>query len=337
MATSNRRRFLQDSLGLAGLGLLAGCGRSVFPGSVSKQLPRVGFLDATSPLVRARSMEAFREGLRAQGLGEGQDYILEVRFAEGSNERLPALADELVRLPVDVIVTLSLPAVLAARDATATTPIVMAGVGVDPVALGLAASLARPGGNVTGIANLNVAVTSKRVGLLRETLPVLDRLALLDDLNGAARGVATEEGRSAAGALGIQFSALPLRDESDLEAAFEAATRQQVHALLVPGSPFFQSNLDRIVELAAQHRLPAIYPHRLFVEAGGLMGYATNEATNFRKAAMYVHKILAGTKVADLPIEQPTEFDFVINLKTAYALGLTIPPSVLQQATEVIE
>ncbi len=336
-----RRDFLHGSLALAGLALLSGCGLASLPRSEPKRATRVGFLDSTSPQLTAPNLDAFREGMRAQGYEEGQDYVLESRHSEGMSERLPDLAVELVSLPVDVMLASTRIAITAARNATATIPIVMTNLGSNPVAFGLVESLARPGGNVTGVANLGVVLTGKRVELLKQMLPALARLAMLQDVvDGGPSAANTEnvaEAQPVASALGIQLQVHPVRSASDLDAAFEAATREHAEALLVPGSTFFQINRTRIIELAAQHHLPAIYGQRAWTEEGGLMAYAPNQAAAYRNVATFVSKILKGAKPADLPVEQPTTFDFVINLKTAQALGLTIPPSVLAQATEVIQ
>jgi len=275
--------------------------------------------------------------MRAHGYQEGSDYVLEIRSADGRLERLPSLADELVNLPVDIIVTGGAPATVAAKSATTTVPIVMGNFGGDPVALGLVASLSQPGGNITGSVNLNTDLTAKRVDLLKQTLPALARLAILQDVASPGNAGNVAEAQSAALTLGVRLQILPVQRAEDLDVAFEAAVRQHADALLVPGSSFFQLNRARLVGSAAEHRLPTAFEERQFAEAGGLMAYGANQQANYRNAAAYVDKILKGAKPGDLPIEQPTKFDFVVNLTTAQALGLTIPPSVLQQATEVIQ
>jgi putative ABC transport system substrate-binding protein len=297
----------------------------------------VGFLESTSAQLTAPSLEAFRQAMRAQGHDEGRDYVLESRYAEGRGDLLPGLAAELASLPVDVMLGTSLIAILAAKKATATIPIVMADVGSNPVDFGLVESMARPGGNVTGTVNLGVLLTGKRVELLKQLLPALTRLAMFQDVEGPGNAEPVAGAQPVASTLGIQLQVLPVRSANELDAAFEAAIREHAEALLVLGSTFFQLNRTRIIELAAQHHLPAIYGKREWAEAGGLVTYAANDAASFRNAATFVGKILKGAKPADLPIEQPSEFDLVINLKTARALGLTIPPSMLQQATEVIQ
>jgi putative ABC transport system substrate-binding protein len=275
--------------------------------------------------------------MRAEGYEEGRDYVLEQRYAEGRNEQLLDLATELVRLPVDVMLAAGTPPTTAAKSATQTIPIVMTSVGSDPVALGLVESLAWPGGNVTGTANLNVALGGKRMDLLKGIVPSLIRLAVLQDLANPTNVLTIDGDQPAAQTLGIQLQNLPFSSVNDLVPAFETATRQQADALKVPGSSFFQINRELIVELAAIYHLPAVYEQREFAAAGGLMAYAANQSASFRTVATYVAKILKGAKPADLPVEQAATFDFVINLRTAQALGLTIPQSVLAQATEVIQ
>jgi putative ABC transport system substrate-binding protein len=279
--------------------------------------------------------------MRAQGYEEGQDYVLESRHSEGRSERLPDLATELVSLPVDVMLASTLIAITAAKNATATIPIVMTNLGSNPVAFGLVDSLARPGGNVTGTANLGVLLTGKRVELLKQLLPALARLAMFQDAVGGGPSAANAgdfaEAQPVARTLGIQLHVLPMGSANDLEAAFEAAIRAHAEALLMPGSTFFQLNRTRIIELAAQHHLPAMYGQRQWAEEGGLMAYAPDQAATYRNVATFVSKILKGAKPADLPVEQPNTFELVVNLKTAQALGIAVPPSVLQQATEIIQ
>jgi len=332
-----RRQFVQGGLALAGLGLLSGCGLAARPRTEPKRAARLGFLDSTSPRLTAPNLDAFRQGMRAQGYEEGQNYVLESRHSEGRDELLPDLAAELVNLPVDVLLASTLIANLAAKNATATIPIVMTNIGSDPVAFGLAESLARPGGNVTGTANLGVLLTGKRVDLLKQVFPALARLAMLQDAASPGNAGNVAEAQAAARTLGIQLQVLPVRSTNDLDAAFEMAIREHAEALLVLGSTFFQINRTRIIELAAQHHLPAMYAQRGWATAGGLMAYDANQAATYRNVATFVSKILKGAKPADLPVEQPTEFELIVNLKTAQALGLTIPQSILQQATETVQ
>jgi len=297
----------------------------------------VGFLDATSPQLTDLNLDAFRQGMRAQGYQEDQDFILEIRYAEGREDLLPDLAAELISLPVEVILASRLPAILAAKNATSTIPIVMTNIGSDPVAFGLVESLARPAGNVTGTANLGVLLSGKRVDLLKQMLPALARLAVFQDVASPGNAGNVAEAQAAARALGIQVQVLPVRSANDLDAVFDAAVQAHAEALLVLGSVFFQTNRTRIIKLAAQHRLPAMYGLREGAEEGALMAYAASFAASYRSAATYVSKILQGAKPADLPVEQAATFDFIINLKTAQTLGLSVPPSVLAQATELIQ
>jgi putative ABC transport system substrate-binding protein len=337
MITQTRREFLRSGLAVAGLALLSGCDLGSRPRTEPKRAARVGFLDSTSAQLTAPNLDAFRQGMGAQGYEEGQDYVLESRSAEGREELLPGLAAELVSLPIDVMLASRLPAIIAAKHATATIPIVMTNVGTDPVVFGLVDSLARPGGNVTGTVNLSMLLTGKRVELLKQLLPALARLAMFQDVTSPGNDGNVAEAKPVARTLGIQLHIIPMQSADNLDAAFEAASRAHAEALLVFGSTFFQTNRTRIIELAAQHRLPAIYGLREWTEEGGLMAYAPSQAASYRNAATFVSKILKGAKPADLPIEQATSFDFVINLKTAQMLGLTIPQSILQQATEIIQ
>jgi putative ABC transport system substrate-binding protein len=332
-----RRRLLRSSLALTGLALLSGCGLTSLPGTLSKRTARLGFLDSTSPQLTAPSLDAFRLGMRAQGYEERQDYVLESRHSEGRDDLLPGLAAELVSLPVDVMLASTLIAITAAKNATPTIPIVMTSIASDPLAFGLVESLARPGGNVTGTANLGVVLSGKRVEVLKQLLPSLARLAMFQDAASPGNAGNVAEVQAAARTLGIQLHVLPVRSATDLDAAFDAAIREHAEAVLVLGSTFFQNNRTRIIELAAQRHLPAIYGPREWAEAGGLMAFASNDAARYRNAATFVSKILKGANPRELPVEQPTDFELVINLKTAQALGLTIPQSVLQQATEIIQ
>ncbi len=295
---------------------------------------RIGFLGTTPPT--ADSWGAFLEGLRAHGYVEGQNIIIERRFSEGKQQRFRDLAAELVRLKVDVIVTSGTPATLAAKNATTTIPIVMAAVG-NPVGAGLVGSLARPGGNITGLSLLNSALSGKRVELLKEILPGATRLGVLGDPTNPWTALMVREIEVTARTLGIELQRLEVERPTDFEAAFGTATRGRVAALLVLEDPFMFAYIPTIVGLAAKSRLPAAYGAREFVDAGGLMSYGANISDLFRRAAIFVDKILKGTKPADLPVEQPTKFELVINLKTAKVLGLAIPQSMLLRADEVIQ
>jgi putative ABC transport system substrate-binding protein len=267
---------------------------------------------------------------------EGQNIDIEVRSAEGESERLPTLAAELVRLQVDVIVTGSVPATQAAQQATQTIPIVM-GVVVDPVATGLAASLARPGGNITGLSRMGPVVAAKQLELLKETVPGLSHVAVLWNPTNPGRTPELREVEVAAGALGVRLQAVEVHGPTELDGAFAAMTKEQADGVMVPLDFVLLNLRTTIIDLAAKNRLPAVYGQRDYVDSGGLMSYAANVSEMYRRAAYYVDRILKGAKPGDLPIEQPMTFEFVINLKTAQALGLTIPPHVLLQATEVIQ
>jgi putative ABC transport system substrate-binding protein len=295
--------------------------------------PRIGILRPGSP--PDPLLDAFRQGLRELGYDEGRNISIEYRWAEGRDDRLPGLAADLVRLKVDVIVAGG-GAVEAASRATRVIPIVMPIGAGDPVKLGLVTSLARPGGNVTGLTSLSGELPGKWMELLKETLPRLSRVAVLWDPAGDPGQVKTSE--AAARSLGVRLHVLKVDRTGGFEPAFAEARKNDAGALIVLGSPFFYVHRARLVELAAKHRLPAIYAQREFVQgSGGLMSYGTDYHHQFRRAATYVDKILKGAKPGDLPIEQPTKFELVLNRKTARALGLTIPPSVLARADEIIE
>ena len=297
---------------------------------------RIGRLSAGSSTEPNPNLEAFRQGLRELGYVEGQNLIIESRYAEGSEERLPDLAAELVRLQVEVIVAGGSSTIRAAQHATRTIPIVMA-VSYDPVGRGLVASLARPGGNTTGVSTLGAELPGKRLELLKETVPQRARVAVL--ANPAAGGYESvmHNLTGAAQALGLQLRVVELRRAEELDTAFATMTHEGVDALLVVSDPALMDGLrGRTVDLAATHRLPAMYGWRELVVAGGLMSYGPSLPDMFQRAASYVDRILKGAKPADLPVEQPTQFELVINLKTAQALGITFPPTLLIQADEVI-
>jgi len=297
---------------------------------------RIGMLETTSMALNAANIEAFRQGLRELGYVEGRNYIIEYRSADGRSERFPDLAAELVRQKVDVILTRGTPAVMAAKSATGTIPVVMA-ASSDPVLSGVVASLARPGGNITGLSSIVHEVSGKRLELIREVVPGVSRIAVLFIMSNAAEALQWKETEIAASSLRVQVQLLDVRKAGDFGRAFDAAIKQRAGALVVGLDTLTQTNHQPIVDLAAKHRLPAIYGAREFVDAGGLMGYGVSYPDLYRRAATYVDKILKGAKPADLPVEQPTKFDLVINLKTAKALGLTIPPSLLARADQVIE
>jgi len=311
----------------------------VAPHTVTAQprstVPRIGIVlpgMASHPV-----WEAFQQGLRDLGYIEGHNIVLVLRVAEGKSEAFPALIAELVRLPVDVLVIGSTPGALAAKEATQTIPVVIGAMG-DPVGSGVVASLARPGGNLTGLSlAVDEAFSGKWVELLKETVPQLARITVLWDPTNRSSAAHMTGIQSAARALGVTLQSLEVRDPNALEPAFAAMTRERADALIVPVGPWVSVHRQQLVALAATSRLPAMYGMREFVEAGGLMAYGPSVPDMFRRAATYVDKILKGAKPADLPVEQPMKFELVINLKTAKALGLTIPPMLLFQADEVIQ
>jgi len=298
---------------------------------------RVGYLAPRSPSAETVSVrrKAFREGLRELGYIEGQNLVIVERFAEGKLDRYPHLAAELVRLNLDVIFAFTLPAVQALKKTTMTIPIVS--VSGDPVRYGLVASLAHPGGNITGLANLTPELAGKRLELLKRILPQVSLVAVLWNPDSPGAGLRMREMETAAKSLGIELQSVEVKRSNDFEGAFRAMKEQRASAFVNIRSVFVMNKLKRIVELATENRLPAMYDGRLFPEAGGLMSYGTVIADLDRRAATYVDKILKGAKPADLPIEQPTKFELVINLKTAKQIGLTIPPQVLYRADKVIE
>ena len=306
--------------------------RAEQPSKVSK----IGFLVMASQSFAATRAASFEQGLHSLGYIEGRNVVIEYRYAEGKADRLPALAAELVGLQVDVIVAASTPGVLAAKKATSTIPIVFVSVG-DPVASGFVASLARPGGNVTGLTNFSPELSGKRVELLKEAVPNISRVAFLSNPANPVQGLQWKETRAAAQALGLHLQSLEVRSSNDLDSALQAASRERSQALIPATDALIDTHLKRIVEFAAKNRLPAMYGVPEAVDAGGLMSYAPNYTYHYRRAAFYVDKILKGAKPADLPVEQPTNFEFVINLKTAKQNGLTIPQSVLYRADKVIK
>jgi putative tryptophan/tyrosine transport system substrate-binding protein len=300
----------------------------------TKRVPRIGFLAAPSQSFFSARAEGFRQGLRNLGYIEGKNIVIEYRYADGNLRRLPELAEELVSLKVDVIVA-SGAGCMAAKNATQTIPIVFVSV-QDPVASGLVDSLAKPGGNVTGLSNLASELSGKRLELFKETVPKITRVAFLWS-SATGKGVTEKQAQAAAKALGLQFQSLEIHDSKDFDAVFEAATKGRAHALLTSPSSFLNTHQARIIEFATKNRLPAMYGEPEFVDAGGLMSYTPNAADLFRRAATYVDKILKDRKPADLPIEQPTKFEFIINLKAAKQIGVTIPPNVLARADRVIK
>ena len=301
------------------------------------KIARIGFLLAASSQGNETQLQAFRDGLRDLGYVEGKNFQLEVRWGEGKLERLPALAAELVQLKVDIIVAASSPSVVAARQATRTIPIVMP-FSSDPVGDGLVASLAHPGGNITGLSIMSAELGEKRIQLLKEMFPkVAHAMDVLWNPDYVGMRARFEQARTAAPAVGLNVRSVEVRDTRELDAAFEAIVRERPEALLLLVDPFTRSQRSRIVEFAAEQRLPAIYESSDFVDAGGLISYGPNIFNQFRRAASYVDKILRGAKPADLPIEQPTTFELVINMRAAKALGIKFPDSILLRADRVIE
>jgi putative ABC transport system substrate-binding protein len=295
---------------------------------------RVGYLETGA--VRPRAWEAFRERLRQLGYVEGQTVAFEVRWADGQLDRLPELAAELVRLKVDAIVTAGSPAARAAKNATTSIPIVMA-TGGDPVALGLVATLARPGGNVTGLTTLSRELSGKRLQLLREALPRVSRMGMLWHRTSDIDALTRRQTEEVAQALGIPLKAHGVAGPDDFDGALGAIVAERAGAVLVATSPMFFGHRHLLAELALKHRLPTIFAFREYAEAGGLMAYGPSYTELFQRAAGYVDKVLKGARPADLPVEQPTKFELVINLKTTRALGLTIPPAVLARVSEIIQ
>ena len=296
------------------------------------KVPRIGVL---WPVSDDPTLEAFRQGLRSLGYIEGQNLLIEYRYAGGKDALLPDLAAQLVHLNPDVILTWTVVGARVAKQATATIPIVSGSMS-DPVAAGLVASLARPGGNLTGLTSLTPQLSAKRLQLISEVVPGLPRVAVLSTPNPTAQ-LGLRETEVAARSLGVRLQALDVRSPDDLDSAFSAIVRERAGAVIVLADALFIQHRKRLVDLAAKHRLPAIYFGKEHVDAGGLMSYAPSFPDMFRRAAIYVDKILKGAKPADLPVEQPTKFELVVNLKTAKALGLTIPPSVLARTDHVIE
>jgi putative ABC transport system substrate-binding protein len=300
-------------------------------------MPVIGFMSSRFPADSAYLMAGFRQGLREGGYVEGQNVAIEFRWAEGQYNRLPVLAAELTRRPVAVLVAVGGSAsALAAKSATTTLPIIFS-VGDDPVKSGLVQSFNRPNGNMTGVNLLTTSLGGKRLNLLQELIPTLTEFAFFVDPKSPTANEQTKEAQAAADALKLRLSVLKVGSADDIDAAFAALARQGIKGLVVSADPFFDTQRDRIIALAARHVVPAIYHLREFPAAGGLMSYGTSLADSYRQVGIYATRILKGAKPADLPVLQPTKFDLVINLKTAKALGLTVPPTLLARADEVIE
>jgi putative ABC transport system substrate-binding protein len=300
------------------------------------KVPRIGFLGNSTAALEANLVGPFREGLRDLGYVEGRNILIEYRWAEGQYERFPALITELIAQNVDVIVTAGTPASLAVKKATTSIPLVMVAVG-EPVATGLVASLARPGGNITGLTSMSSEMEGKRLELLREVVPKISHVAVLWNAASPIQAIEEREVRAAAQVLGMKMLSLGVRTQEEIEDALAAIVKERPGALLVLADRLFLHHRTHIMDFAAQHRLPGVHAYRELVEAGGLMSYGPSYAEMHRRAATYVDKILKGAKPADLPVERPTKFEMVINLKTAKALGLDMPPMLLGRADEVIE
>jgi putative ABC transport system substrate-binding protein len=300
-----------------------------------KTMPVIGFLNVRSPSEAISILTAFRQGLSEIGWVEGQSVAIEYRWAEGRYDRLPGLAADLVARKVNVITTGGLPPTRAAKHATSTIPIIFQST--DPVREGLVANLAHPGGNLTGFSNLNVDLTPKRLELLSELVPQIRMIALLVNPNNPNAESITGDVREAARAKEVELHVLKAGSESEIETAFASFVQSQAGALVVGGDPFFNSRREQLAALASRHAIPAIYEYREFPDAGGLISYGPSLTDTWRKVGTYVGRILNGTKPADLPVQQPTTIELVVNLKTAKALGVTVPPLILARADEVIE
>ncbi|HEX5913779.1 MAG TPA: ABC transporter substrate-binding protein [Rubrobacter sp.] len=326
----DRRAFLAGAAALLAAPLAADAQQA-------GKVHRIGFLGVSSPSDRPLLLDAFRQRLRELGWVESQNIVIDYRYAEGRVDRLPDLAAELVRLKVDLIISWGTQGVTAAKNATKTIPIVMIAVR-DPIGIGLIASLARPGRNVTGVSgSAGLEWVAKQLELLKETVPKIRRVAILSNPTNAYHQLAIREVDVAARALGVQLQLLEAQGPNEFDGAFAAMAKESVGALLVLSDAMLNSHRTRLADLAARSRLPAAYGVRESVEAGGLMSYGPSFLDFYRRAATYVDKILKGAKPAELPVEQPTKFELVVNLKTAKALGLALPPSLLARADQVIE
>jgi putative tryptophan/tyrosine transport system substrate-binding protein len=326
-----RRAFIASALGLCAAPLVASAQHAGKVARIGMLLPNTSESVARSPRIAA-----FLKGLRDLGWIEGQNLVIEWRFAEGQVGRLAELAADLARIRVDAIVTAAAPSALAAQGATRTIPIVVLDPG-DPVGLGLVASLARPGGNITGISSIAPELAAKRLALLKEAVPAMVRVAVLSNAAIPPAEIAMRELEAAAKVLGVQIQSVPIQGVKGIEQAFAEVARQHADGIVVFPDPLTFSNEVAITGFALKNRIPALYGAMEFVQAGGLMSYGPSYPEMFRRGANYVDRILKGAKPGDLPIEQPTRFEFVLNLKTAKALGLTIPQSVLLRADRVIE
>jgi putative tryptophan/tyrosine transport system substrate-binding protein len=331
----SRRQFM---LGAAGLGLVAGCGRLPWQGQPQPPAsrPRIGCLFGADTVFVAPRIEAFRQALRDLGYTEGQNIDIDYRLADGDIGRLPSLAAEMASLPVDVFLTAGPVPTQAAKDATTTIPIVMIGI-PDPISDGFVASLARPGGNITGFSSLETGLSGKRLELLKVTSPTATRVAVLWTAANPGMEQKWRETQVVADALGVQLISVNVQALADIDDLINIVARENANGLMVWSFALANTHAPRVVDLALQTRLPAVYDLRAFVDAGGLMYYGWDSLQNYGRAAYYVDRILKGAKPADLPVEQPMTFDFVVNLKTARDLGITFPNEILLQVTEVIQ
>ena len=339
MRSSNRGHTLFNRLRRREFISLLGGAAAAWPLAAPAQqpaMPVIGFLSSTSADPVAYLIAAFRQGLSEAGYVEGRNVAIEYRWAEGQYDRLPAMVGELLRRDVAVIAALGTPSALAAKTATTMIPIVF-GVSEDPVKLGLVASIARPGGNATGVRYLLSELGAKQLGLLRELVPAASRFGLLVNPNNENAEAITSDLKAAAATIGVEIDVVRATDSRGIEEAFVALIRNKVHALVVGTDPFFYNRRVQLATLATRHALPTIYNVRAYAEAGGLISYGTSLTEAYRQMGVYTARILKGEKPIDLPVVQSTKFDFVINLPTARALGLTIPPMLLARADEVIE
>ena len=328
------RRLVRLALALVVISVLCGC---EMPGQRTAKVPRIGFLAVGSREGRAFLIEGFLQGLRERGYVEGQNILIEYRFSEGRNERLPELAAELVAVKVDLILASGSPASLAASQATRTIPIVMGSLAVDPIETGLIESLARPGGNITGMTEMAAQLGAKRLELLKQIVPRLTLVAVFWNPPNPAYGPVLKVLEATAPTLGMKLQRLEVRVPEDFEGAVQSAIRRRAGALFVPGDPLVTNRPRMVADLALKYRLPTVTDFRELPKAGGLLSFGPDLVDSYRRAATHVDKILKGARPGDLPMEQPTKFDLVVNLKTATVLNLTIPHSILTQATEVIQ
>src|SRR5262245_24709947 len=328
------RQLLQVSLILACISVWSGWEPTDLRAA---KVPRIGFLAVGSREGRAFLIEGFLQGLREHGYVEGRNILIEYRFSDGRNERLPNLAVELVTLKVDLILASGSPASLAASQATRTIPIVMGSLAADPIETGLIASLAHPGGNITGMTEMAAQLGAKRLELLKQIMPAVSRVAVFWNPPNPAYGPVLKVLEATAPKLGMELHRLEVRVPDEFEGALQSATKRRAQALFVPGDPLVTNRPRAVADLALKYRLPTVTDFRELPRAGGRLSFGPDLVDSYRRAATHVDKILKGAKPGDLPMEQPTKFDLVVNLKTATILGVTVPPSIMTQATEVIQ